>query len=355
MSLPITVSSSIRSAADLASYLDDRGISWAAAHLPTPEQLDERFPIRIPRHYADLIDWKDPNDPLRPLVLPDQPETPQPYELADPIGDHEKEVVPGLIHRYPDRALLLLTSYCLVHCRFCFRKEVVGKVRPVDFEAITEYLQQHPEITEIIFSGGDPLTFPLGFLATLGKQLTPIKHIKVWRFHTRVPAVDPRTITQAWMDTLATICHTHHIKPVMVIHINHPRELSAATKIWIKTALDKHILLLSQTVMLKNCNDDTEILSTLFKSLLSSGVKPYYLHHLDRAMGTHQFRISIEAGKKLYQSLRGNLSTIALPDYVLDLPGGYGKIPVMWLRQIDSTTYEAHTFEGKTITYVDYT
>lgn len=354
----ITHTNSIRSVDDLAAYLQTRGIDWAATSLPSHEQLQklhQTFPIRIPQHYADLIDWKNPHDPLRKLVLPPLVEADQqPYELPDPIGDHDREVVPGLIHRYPDRCLLLLTTYCLVHCRFCFRKDVVGEVRPVDFAAIRAYLTNHQEVHELIFSGGDPLTFPVGFLMAMGQQLGPIDHIKQWRFHTRVPAVDPESVGISWLETLTNLAEKHRFKPIIVIHIDHPRELTSETTAFINHCLDRNIMLLSQTVLLKGVNDDERILAELFRSLVHVGVKPYYLHHLDRALGTHHFRLSIAEGQKLYQSLRGHLSTVALPEYVLDLPGGFGKVPVMWLEQLNDHTYQTETFEGKKVTYSDY-
>lgn len=354
----ITHTNSIRSVDDLVLYLQKRGLDWASAGLPTHAQLQklhQTFPIRIPYHYADLIDWANPHDPLRQLVLPPLTEAePQPYELADPIGDHDREVVPGLIHRYPDRCLLLLTTYCLVHCRFCFRKDVVGDVRPVDFSAIRAYLAEHQEVSELIFSGGDPLTFPVGFLMAMGQHLGPLEHIRQWRFHTRVPAVDPQSVSIGWLETLAQLAAQHHFKPIVAIHINHPRELSPQTEQFIKACLDRHIMLLSQTVLLKGVNDQAETLTELFQGLVRAGVKPYYLHHLDRALGTHHFRLSIAEGQKLYRSLRGRLSTVALPEYVLDLPGGFGKVPVMWLEKLDEQTYQTETFEGKKVTYSDY-
>lgn len=291
--------SSLRSVADLETYLATQHLTWEDCHLPSRRKLATGFPLRIPVHYARLINWQNANDPLRKMVIQDQLETEtQEYELTDPIGDHNREVVPGLVHRYPDRCLLLLTSYCLVHCRFCFRKEVVGKVRPIAFQKIITYLKQHPEIHEIIFSGGDPATMPAGFLKSVANSFQGLKHIQRYRFHTRVPVVDPETITEEWLNSVESLPAA---KKIVVLHVNHAQELSPETASLVKKLLDRHILVLSQTVLLKGVNDSTDALTHLFIELVNIGVKPYYLHHLDKARGTHHFRLSIEAGKNYTQ------------------------------------------------------
>jgi len=345
---------SIRSAAELQTYLHKKGLSWETAHLPAQALFEHGFPLRIPEFYAELIDWQDPTDPLRLMVIPDIREAEvRPYELTDPIGDHAREVVPGLIHRYPDRCLLLLTSYCLVHCRFCFRREVVGKVRPVQFQHIQEYLAQHPEVRELIFSGGDPFTFPVGFVQSLTQHLTQLTHVTTWRFHSRVPAIDPAAVSDEWIGQLQEL-HTQWKKRVIiVIHINHPREVTTQFKHLVEKLIAAGCLLLSQTVLLKGVNTDHKTLADLFRSLVLLGVKPYYLHHLDQVVGSHHFRISIEEGKTLFHSLRGNVSGVCMPEYVLDLPGGDGKVPVMWMHSDDHKEYQVTTFEGKKVTYVD--
>lgn len=335
---------------ELKAYLQGR---YGSADFLIADEIEGvvGFPLRIPVQYADLINWHDKQDPLRMMVMPTQAENHiEPYELADPIGDGEKEVVPGLIHRYPDRCLLLLTSHCRVHCRFCFRREVVGKVRPVNFTAIKKYLKSHPEIHEVIFSGGDPGTFPAAFLDNVRRQLSGIKHINRWRFHSRVPAVEPRAITDEWLAAVSQFTG----KKILVMHVNHPRELSDAVKTLLQKMLDQNILLLSQSVLLKGVNADFATLAELFSQLVTVGVKPYYLHHLDRARGTSQFRVSIEDGKRIFTSLRGTLSSICMPEYVVDLPGGFGKVPVMWLEHLADKLYKARTFEGKEVEYRDF-
>lgn len=347
----------ISSLEELQSYLCERYKVGADVDLVREKFLTANetsgivgFPLRIPYYYADLIDWKDFQDPLRLMVVPQKSEeNVKSYELSDPIGDHEKEAVPGLIHRYPDRCLLLLTSHCKVHCRFCFRREIVGKVRPVNFAAIKKYLLSHPEIKEVIFSGGDPGTFPPAFLDNIRRQLTGIEHIERWRFHTRVPAVDPESISDDWLNVVEKFVG----KKIIVVHINHTNEITEQVSLLVTKMLDKKILVLSQSVLLKNINATVNTLKIFFTKLVSIGIKPYYLHHLDQAEGTSHFRTSIEEGKNIFKSLRGNLSSVCMPEYVLDLPGGFGKIPVLWLEKISLNRYKAITFEGKEVIYID--
>lgn len=348
-------SPSLRSIEQLRSYLTQRGWSFADCHLEALDTFEPTFPIRIPIYYANLIDWQNPDDPLKKLVIPDiREQAAKAYEVGDPIGDHHHEVVPGLVHRYPDRCLLLLTSYCLVHCRFCFRREVVGKVRPVQFQAMLQYLEKHPEVKELIFSGGDPFSFPVGFLSSMRQHFAPLKQLKIWRFHTRIPAIDPMAISAEWLAELAAVPVDQKI---IVIHIDHAHEITPEFKTIVKKLQQIGCMVLSQTVLLKGVNADQQSLIELFHGLVEAGVKPYYLHHLDKVFGSHHFRISIEEGKRLYQSLRGNLTGVGLPEYVLDSPAGEGKIPVMWMRRLPSSkqpTYEFETFTGKKTTYIDY-
>lgn len=341
----------LRSVQELEEFLQRQELSLDGCGLGYLSTLENPFPLRIPEYYAGLIKWEDLSDPLKLLVLP-QPEEQavREYELADPIGDHDRETVPGLIHRYPDRVLLLLTTYCHIHCRFCFRREVVGRVRPTDFVKIREYLEAHTEVKEVIFSGGDPFTYPVGFLRSLQEQLSQVEQVKVWRFHTRIPATDPETINNNWLEVFSGFPG----QKIVVAHVDHPREITSQMTTLIQKLHAAGALVLSQTVLLKGVNNNRETLEALFRGLLEISIKPYYLHHLDRAKGTHHFRISLEEGEALYRSLRGHLSGAALPEYILDLPGGYGKVPVSWLKRLDKNTYEATTFTGEKVQYVDY-
>lgn len=343
------MSIAILSSVDLLSaYLAERQLRLFPQELAALQ--NNPFPLRLPVHYADLINWDDPHDPLKKIVLPQLEEHDvRTYELSDPIGDHAREAVPGLIHRYPNRALLLLTTYCHIHCRFCFRREVVGKQRQADLLKIRDYLQAHSEIKEIIFSGGDPFTFPQAFVESLFELLLPIESLKIIRWHTRIPVVNPEAVTKQWLQTISST----EKQVIVVLHIDHPQELSPKTKKLVKEMNQMGIMVLSQSVLLKGVNDSLETLGQLFSQLVANGVKPYYLHHLDQAPGTHHYRLSIPEGLALYHQLRGNLSGVAIPQYVLDLPGGYGKVPVQELQLVNEKTYQVTTFGGRTVTYTD--
>lgn len=332
----------------LEAYLHQRQCTLSAAERAIYAKAT--FPLRLPVHYANLIHWSDPDDPLKKIALPQPTESDvQSYELGDPIGDQAKEAVPGLIHRYPDRALLLLTTYCHIHCRFCFRREVVSKPRLADVSAIATYLQQHTEIQEIIFSGGDPFTFPAGFVAALQEKFASLEHIRTWRWHTRLPVVNPESLTDPWLDQLVM----PQKQTIVVVHVDHPREITPEMAHVVRSLQQRGVLILSQTVLLRHVNADHATLTELFRQLIQIGVKPYYLHHLDQAPGTHAYRLSIQEGLNLFNSLRGHLSGVCLPEYVLDLPGGYGKVPVRDLVRLSDNTYQATTFQGEKVTYLD--
>lgn len=309
---------------------------------------DHHFNLLIPKYYVDLIDWNDVCDPLAQMVVTSDLEGDvMEYELKDPIGDRPHEAVPGIIHRHRDRCLLMLTNVCAVHCRFCFRKNLLDENR-ADFDKSIQYIRDHTEIWEVIFSGGDPFMFTDHFMELVLKKLNEIDHVKVIRFHTRTPVVYPARVTE----NLSTILKKAGPFSV-VLHINHPREITPdfcrATELLQKSGA----MLLSQTVLLKGVNDDVETLTNLFKKLVEIGVKPYYLHHLDPAAGTHHFRISVETGKTIYRQLRQRISGVCLPEYVIDVPGGYGKFPVDMFARIDAKTYQCETSDGDVLTYVD--
>ncbi|MFA7685496.1 MAG: KamA family radical SAM protein [Candidatus Gracilibacteria bacterium] len=321
--------------------------------------MNKNFSILIPEFYSKLIDWADPKDPLRKMAGFDpREEEIHKYEIVDPIGDKTKTVIPGLIHRYPDRLLVNLTSACAMHCRFCFRKNLLHAVPSPDLKKIFAYLKKHKEIWEVIFSGGDPLMIPNKLLSEVLVKLNEIEHIKTVRFHTRIPVVDPNILIKNKTIQLLKKSLDKGKKLTIIIHINHAKEITKEFQKTVKEFQRIGALVLTQTVLLKNVNDNAETLSELFRGLIESGVKPYYLHHLDAAKGTHHFRVSVEKGKKIFQKLRGNLSSICLPEYVVDIPGGYGKIPVFWLKKMEKgdkkNIYTATNFEGKKIKYVDF-
>jgi lysine 2,3-aminomutase len=341
----------ISSATELAAFLKKKGSSWEQAQLPSPELLAKNFVVRIPYFYANLIDWHNPQDPLRLMVIPSALELQvKQYELADPIGDHTHEPVPGLIHRYPNRCLLILTTHCSVHCRFCFRRDVIGTPLPVDFRGIFKYLQEHQEIKEVILSGGDPATLPAVFLQRVVTELATLNHITTVRIHSRALAIDPVAVGEKWLLVIEKALQPNK---VIVLHINHHREITPELESLVRRLHKSGILVLSQSVLLKGINTTVETLRELFSTLSAVGITPYYLHHLDKARGTDHFRVSIEEGKQLFTKLRGTISGHSVPDYVLDLPGGDGKVPVMWLHQISPGVYQVENFQGKTITYSD--
>ncbi|MEO9166853.1 MAG: lysine-2,3-aminomutase-like protein, partial [Aestuariivirga sp.] len=248
-------------------------------------------------------------------------------ELSDPIGDQTHSPVKGIVHRYSDRLLLTPTHTCAVYCRFCFRREKVGKadaaLNKSEMDAALDYISAHPKVSEVILSGGDPLVLSDRRISEIMQRLAAIAHVQVIRIHTRVPVVEPARITPALLKIL-------RVRPAvyMVLHVNHVAELSAPVKKTIARMARAGIPLLSQSVLLKGVNDSSEVLEDLFRTLVANRVKPYYLHQLDKAQGTSHFRVSIKRGQDLMRSLRGRLSGIAQPTYVVDIPGGHGKVPI---------------------------
>jgi len=289
----------------------------------------ERFQVAVTPSMLGLIeDAGSPVDPIAAQFVPDPREAlVAPEELADPIGDAAHSPVKGIVHRYPDRVLLLPTHVCAVYCRFCFRRETVGPeggtLSESELQAALGYIETHPEIFEVILSGGDPLVLSPRRLQEIMARLSAIEHVKVIRLHSRVPAVDPGRIN----DELAAALKSPKAVYV-VLHINHARELSAAAIAACAKLVDAGIPMFSQSVLLKGINDDAATLEALFRTLLANRIKPYYLHHGDLAQGTSHLRNDLEAGQAIMRRLRGRLSGLAQPTYVLDIPGGHGKVPV---------------------------
>jgi len=253
-----------------------------------------------------------------------------PGERADPLNEQGLAPVPGVVHRYPDRVLLKLTHVCPVYCRFCFRREVVGPGGPQALsgkalDAALGYIAGAPAIWEVILTGGDPLMLSPRRIAEVTRRLGEIAHVKVLRWHTRVPVADPERITPALVSALRAAD-----KSVFVaVHANHPRELTPAARAACARLIDAGVPLLSQTVLLRGVNDDAATLEALMRALVEMRIKPYYLHHADRAPGTAHFRTGLRQGQALMRALRGRLSGLAQPTYVLDIPGGHGKVPVL--------------------------
>jgi len=289
----------------------------------------EAFKVRIPASYLDLIDWNDPADPIRRQALPTAAELEVlPGERFDPIGDAAHSPVPHLTHRHPDRVLLYPTYICSMYCRHCFRKETLNEdqkgVALGELEAALTYIAEHEQIREVILTGGDPLTLSDAQLARLRARIEAIEHVRLLRVHTRVPVTLPSRVTPGLVNALRG-----RLMVAVVTHFNHPREIGLAAVEACRRIREAGFMLLNQAVLLRGVNDDPETLATLMRELVYSlGAKPYYLHHCDLTHGVSHFRTSIEEGLALMRSLRGSVSGLCVPHYMLDLPGGHGKVPL---------------------------
>lgn len=287
----------------------------------------ERYAIAISPAMAELIDRNDPDDPITRQFVPDPAElATTPEERGDPIGDLAHSPVEGIVHRYPDRVLLKAVHVCPVYCRFCFRREMVGPqgLGTLSSDALDRafaYIAGRPEIWEVILTGGDPLVLSARRLSELTQRLAAIDHVKIIRFHTRVPAVEPERIDEDLVAALKASGKAVYV----ALHANHPRELTPAARAACARLVDAGIVMLSQSVLLKGINDDPEILAALMRAFVETRIRPYYLHHPDLAPGTSHFRLSLEEGRRLVAGLRGRISGLCQPTYVLDIPGGYGK------------------------------
>lgn len=315
----------LRTATDLV----DAGLVPSAAELDVA-RVGSRYAVAITPAMAELIDAKDPTDPIARQFVPDVRELDvAPGERADPIGDHVKSPVKGIVHRYPDRVLLKIVGVCPVYCRFCFRREMVGPAAEAnltagEIDAALSYVRAHPEIWEVILTGGDPFVMSPRRMEDITRALTDIAHVKIVRWHTRVPVVAPERVTADLVAALRISQKTTYV----ALHANHPRELTGAARTAIARLVDAGIPVVSQTVLLRGVNDDVDTLEALMRGFVEARVKPYYLHHGDLAPGTAHFRTSLAEGQALMHGLRQRVSGLAMPTYVLDIPGGHGKVPV---------------------------
>ncbi|MGZ5921613.1 MAG: lysine-2,3-aminomutase-like protein [Rhizomicrobium sp.] len=294
----------------------------------TIQDVAKKYAVAVSPAIRGLIDPADPADPIARQFLPDIAElTVTAEELADPIADEAHMPVKGIVHRHPDRVLLKAVASCPVYCRFCFRRETVGPgkpnaLSPADLAGALAYIKSHPEIWEVILTGGDPFILSPRRMAQITHALAGTGHVKILRWHTRVPVVEPDWIT----DELAASLIAPGVTSWVAIHANHPRELTGAARRAVSKLAQAGVALVSQTVLLKGINDKVETLSELMRSFVEAGIKPYYLHHPDLARGTSHFRMGVEEGLALMRELRARMSGLAQPTYVLDLPGGHGKV-----------------------------
>jgi lysine 2,3-aminomutase len=325
MTAPLPKDKSLRSLDDLA----------AAGLLPAEALADLRpvadtFAVGVSPHMAALIRSGGADGPVGRQFIPDARELiVDPVERHDPIGDDAHSPLFGLVHRYPDRVLFKLVSVCPVYCRFCFRREMVGPsgdgaMSDDDIAAAVAYVRARPQIREVILTGGDPLMLSARRIRAVMAQLSAIPHLDIVRWHSRVPVVAPERVTD---DVIAALAKSDKTV-VVAVHCNHADELTTDAESRIKALRRAGVLLLSQTVLLKGINDTLPSLETLMRAFLRLGVLPYYLHHGDLAKGTAHFRTTLSDGLDLVEALRGRLSGLAQPTYVLDLPGGAGKVPV---------------------------
>ncbi|MDP8985398.1 MAG: lysine-2,3-aminomutase-like protein [Pseudomonadota bacterium] len=325
------------------------------------EEISRRFAIAITPHVRDLIagasiadPMADPiADPIAAQFVPSHAELAlSADELEDPIGDGAHMPLPGIVHRYPDRVLFKPMHVCPVYCRFCFRREMVGpgseSLTDEQIDNALAYIESRQEIWEVVVSGGDPLIMSARRIRHIMNRLQSIAHIGVVRFHTRVPVVKPDAVTQGLIEAL-------RIKKAVyiVLHTNHVNELSDETKAVCARLIDAGFPMLSQTVLLRGVNADASTLEQLFRALVEMRIKPYYLHHGDLARGTKHFRTSIADGQQIMRSLRGHVSGLCQPLYVLDIPGGNGKVPIgpVYLNEQAVGQYRVEDYKGNQHSY----
>ncbi len=320
------------------------------------QAAEAAFNVRAPAPYLQQINWADPRDPVRLQVLPQAEElTWDPREVDDPIGDQRHSPVPRLVHRYPDRVLLMPTYRCAVYCRHCFRKETVddtdARFRLSDLDPALAYIAAHDAIREVILTGGDPLVLSNAQLDQIRARLEAISHLRLLRIHTRLPVVQPTRVNPGLVAALKG-----RLMVCIVTHFNHPREITEPTAIAARTLREAGFMLLNQTVLLRGINDDRQTLQTLFRELVYTlGIKPYYLHHCDLTRGLTHLRTTIDTGLAIMGSLRGQTSGVCLPQYVLDLPRGHGKTPLgpLFVESRSGFDWVFRSFRGEACPYTE--
>ncbi len=332
----------------------DKLVKAGVLPVVTPElrKVAERYAVSVTPDVIKLIDPDDPKDPIAAQFIPSERELKTvPSELSDPIGDAVHEAAPGLVHRYPDRVLLNLSYTCAAYCRFCFRREKVGKngglMAAGAIKKAVAYILGRKEIWEVILSGGDPLTLSDRRLKEIASQLHAIPHVKVLRIHTRMPVVDPARLTPGLIKALKGRCPVY-----ILLHCNHARELTPAARDVCARLIDAGFSMLSQSVLLRGVNDNPEALEQLMRAFVETRIVPHYLHHADLARGTSHFRVPIKEGQALLRNLRGKVSGLCQPHFMLDIPGGHGKVPIGPSFAVDSCEgIIVEDFKGKKHVY----
>ncbi len=316
------------------------------------EEINETravYPMRIPRYYYSLI--KEKGDPIWMQSVPSIDELHDEEAEEDPLHEEEDSPVPRLTHRYPDRVLLLITDRCPMYCRFCTRKRMVGRASDVTEKTIAmgiEYIRRHTEIRDVLLSGGDPLMVSDQKLEHIISSLRAIPHVQIIRLGTRFPCVLPSRIT----DNLCNMLKKYH--PIFLnTHFNHPREITPQAKEACERLANAGIPVGCQTVLMKGVNDNPEIMKELMHKLLLMRVRPYYLYQADLTRGTNHFRTRVEIGLQIIQALRGHTTGFAVPQFVIDAPGGGGKIPLMpeYVTSFTESEVVMRNFEGRQFRY----
>ena len=322
MTLLLDSARTLRSADDLVD-----------AGLLAPDQAGEvakvmaAYATAITPSLASLINRTDPADPIALQFVPSPAELDlRPLYPPHAIGYQPHQPLECIAHRCPDRVLLKAVSVCPVYCRFCFRREMVGpekngNLSPAELSAALAYIHAHPEIWEVIITGGDPFMLSARRASALTRELEAIPHVKVIRWHTRMPVADPERVSDEFVEAIRSSSKAVYV----AVHCNHPRELTLAARAACARLVDAGIPLLSQSVLLAGVNDSVDTLARLMRAFIECRIKPYYLHHADLAPGTSHFRISIERGQDLVRQLRDRISGLAQPHYVIDIPGGVSK------------------------------
>ena len=312
-----------------------------------------KLSLAVTPHFFNLIERDNPDCPIRRQVLPRLEESlTTPFELADPCGEDSHMPVPGLVHRYPDRVLFLVTDRCASYCRYCTRSRVVSGAGEqelhTNFDEAIRYIETHPEVRDVLLSGGDPLLFSDDKLEQLLSRLRAIEHVEFLRIGSRVPIFLPQRITPA----LCAMLQKYH--PLwMSVHVNHPRELTLEVKAALERLANAGIPLGNQSVLLRGVNDNVEVMRALMHKLLRCRVRPYYLYQLDLIKGSSHLQVPVAKGLEIIEGLRGHTTGYAIPQYVIDAPGGGGKVPVNpnYLIYHDQEKVVIRNYEGKVFEY----
>lgn len=342
---------SVRTIQDLSNYL-----TLSDQEIRPEIPIHNTLPLQIPPYYLSLLDAEDPQQALRKSMVPVIDEfIISEGEASDPLFEGPHSPVPNIVHRYPDRVLFLVTGFCSAYCRYCTRSHMVAKekchIGVSAWEAGLDYIQNHPEVRDVLISGGDPLTMSDNHLSFLLQRLRAIEHVEIIRIGTKVPAVLPQRITPSLVNILSQY-HPLYLS----IHFTHPDELTPEVKFACSQLANAGIPLGSQTVLLKGVNDTIETMKALMHGLLKIRVRPYYLYQCDPILGSAHFRTSIEKGLEIIQGLRGHTTGYAVPQYVVDAPGGGGKIPLLpeYYQGREGNYVLLKNYEGNTYRYPDF-